>query len=518
MSVGQSLQQLGQQVGQQLAMREYQKQAASALPAMQQQYDSAFNKIKQGDTTGGYMDVLKTNMAFGSTQNPFLLPYINQASQFAEDAAKNVLSQGWQKIQAGSGAAGGGAMRSMPTTQELSDPNFQLEEDYINVGQGMPASQYRGSNLQGTPEQQAQQAEEQRISQTDPDAEAGRELMAMKQDEDVSFGFGTLSKFKPKDEVIHATREEIEKRKSLSPEERIDYNTQIAETAIDYQPPKGRKLQPFENIIGFENSISVEGPIAGGLKIKEIGEKYSEKSGKQVDRTMIPADDSDEKTFDATIFNLEKASNFVKRNPQLRKIIEVTGGDLTRIDIEDSGKGDRKVYKAFVDGVDMGELSTEDNFNEKAALELLIDAPYVLNRNGYKVIKGEKQDAQAATGEPRDAVKERFPVRDQSTQQGLPVVSQPAQASPQFSEENPYAASVSKAQTEPAARTRTQQRGPSLTAVKTDARKKLESIDQQFKSLDNLKTGRRAATASEKARRWEELNAEKKRLEGILAR
>jgi hypothetical protein len=115
MSVGQSLQQLGQQVGQQLAMREYQKQAASALPAMQQQYDAAFNKIKQGDTTGGYMDVLKTNMAFGATQNPFLLPYINQASQFAEDAAKNVLSQGWQTIQAGRAAGGG-----MPATAGMS--------------------------------------------------------------------------------------------------------------------------------------------------------------------------------------------------------------------------------------------------------------------------------------------------------------------------------------------------------------------------------------------------------------
>jgi hypothetical protein len=34
-AVGQSLMQLGQQVGQQLAMREYQKQATAALPAMQ---------------------------------------------------------------------------------------------------------------------------------------------------------------------------------------------------------------------------------------------------------------------------------------------------------------------------------------------------------------------------------------------------------------------------------------------------------------------------------------------------
>jgi hypothetical protein len=115
MSVGQSLAQLGQQVGQQLAMREYQKQAASALPAMQAEYESAFNKISQGDTAGGYMDVMKTNMNYGATQNPFLLPYISQASQFAESAAKNILSQGWQALQAGRSAGGG-----VPATAGMS--------------------------------------------------------------------------------------------------------------------------------------------------------------------------------------------------------------------------------------------------------------------------------------------------------------------------------------------------------------------------------------------------------------
>jgi hypothetical protein len=112
MSVGQSLAQLGQQVGQQLAQREYQRQAAEALPAMQESYRNAFGKIQQGDISGGYMDVLNTSMQFGSTQNPFLMGYIEQANKFAKEAGDATLSQAWQNIQRGgaAGAAMGGGM------------------------------------------------------------------------------------------------------------------------------------------------------------------------------------------------------------------------------------------------------------------------------------------------------------------------------------------------------------------------------------------------------------------------
>jgi hypothetical protein len=442
-------------------------------------------------------------MQFGSNQNPFLMGFIEQANKFAKEAGDVTLSQGWQNIQRG--RAAGDAMGDgpyIPTTEELENPNFRLD---TGVGGGIPASQYRGSNLQGTPEQQA---EEQRISQTDPDAEAGRELMAMKQDEDVSFGSETLSKYKPKDEVIDATREEIEKRKALSPEERIDYNTQIAEKAIDYQPPKGRKLEPFEGIIGFENAISIEGPIAGGLKVKEISEQFSEKTGQKVDRKMVPADDSDEKTFDATIFNLEKASNFVKRNPQLRKIIEVTGGDLTRIDIEDFGPKDRKGYKAFVDGVDMGELSTEDNFNEKAALELLIDAPYVLSRNGYKVINGEKQpQAEGA-----------------SVQQGMPAAQPPETREP-IAETEPLRQQLAAKQAEESKKTAAQ-RQKRVTEINKEIEKlqvgtidkptgitrmDIASIARPTESRTTTKTSKQIERDIAKI---EQLVAERDRLEG----
>ena len=105
MAVGQSLAQLGQQVGQQLAQREYQRQAAEALPAMQESYRKAFDKIQQNDISGGYMDVLNTSMQFGATQNPFLMGYIEQANKFAKEAGDARLSQEWQTIQRG-GATG----------------------------------------------------------------------------------------------------------------------------------------------------------------------------------------------------------------------------------------------------------------------------------------------------------------------------------------------------------------------------------------------------------------------------
>ena len=105
MSVGQSLQRLGQQVGQQLAQKEYQRQAAEALPAMQESYKQAFDKIQRGNISEGYMDVLNTGMQFGSNQNPFLMGFIEQANKFAKEAGDVTLSQGWQNIQRGGGAA-----------------------------------------------------------------------------------------------------------------------------------------------------------------------------------------------------------------------------------------------------------------------------------------------------------------------------------------------------------------------------------------------------------------------------
>jgi hypothetical protein len=110
-AVGQSLAQLGQQVGQQLAMREYQKQASAALPAMQQSYDEAFSKMGTANYLDGYKQLLQTNLQYGSTQNPFLAQYVEQANQ----TAKQLESAMWRQAQYGGrgGAAGGAGMPAM---------------------------------------------------------------------------------------------------------------------------------------------------------------------------------------------------------------------------------------------------------------------------------------------------------------------------------------------------------------------------------------------------------------------
>ena len=113
-AVGKSLIQLGQQVKEQLAMEEYQRQASAALPAMQQDYTNAFKKIEAGNIAEGYTDILNTSMQYGSTQNPFLMQQIEQANKMGKDAANVVISQGWQDIQRSQiMAKGAGGLPSM---------------------------------------------------------------------------------------------------------------------------------------------------------------------------------------------------------------------------------------------------------------------------------------------------------------------------------------------------------------------------------------------------------------------
>lgn len=83
--LSENLGRLGQQVGQQLAMREYQKQAAEALPAMQAAYKSAMDDVAAGQVTQGYRKFMDTQFQFGASQNPF----IAQANEAAGSIFQN---------------------------------------------------------------------------------------------------------------------------------------------------------------------------------------------------------------------------------------------------------------------------------------------------------------------------------------------------------------------------------------------------------------------------------------------
>jgi hypothetical protein len=97
---------LGQQVGQQLAMREYQKQAAEALPAMQAAYKSAMDDVAAGEVATGYQKFIDAQLQFGTSQNPFIADAANNVGGGFTNFVKILESQKQRQAQYGGGVAG----------------------------------------------------------------------------------------------------------------------------------------------------------------------------------------------------------------------------------------------------------------------------------------------------------------------------------------------------------------------------------------------------------------------------
>lgn len=422
-AVGQSLAQLGQQVGQQLAMREYQRQAAAALPAMQSSFQSALSKIQSGDVSDAYIDLLNTQMQFGSTTNPFIQSAMANFSDLALKAGEMKKSELFRQAQYGGGTGGGPrtipGMR-VPTAQELADPNYTPDttsfgftsSDVVRGGGGDMEARFVGTDMtQGTPEQRRMQAEADAEYRTyeDADRAAAAGLPAMDQQEGFSFGAGVLSQYRPEKQTIDRTKEEVISFKGLSREEKDAYKDQVIDTETEYTPPQGRVAQPFQGMIGFEDAQYIEGPAKGGFRVASIEEDYDEK-GQKITRKLEPANNDDVNTFNGFVANMDKTNRFVSRNPKLRKMLEAAGGNPNRIDISEQETDTGEIaYRATIDGQDYGTLSTAPDFNERLAIEFLQDAPAVIRRNGWRVIKGEapaEAPAPAAGG-----AGERFPVK-----------------------------------------------------------------------------------------------------------
>lgn len=427
--LAQNLSALGQQVGRQLAINQYQKDAAAVLPAMRESYKSAFNKMGQGKYADGYMELLNTNLQFGATTNPFIAQFAEQANQ----TAKQMESALWRQAQYGGGGAGGGprtipGMR-VPTAQELSDPNYTPDETVFDTtvtdvnGGGDMEARFVGTDMtQGTPAQRRMQAQVDQEYKTyqDADRAAAAGLPAMDQQEGFSFGAGVLSQYRPEKQTIDRTKEEVISFKGLSREEKDAYKEQVIATEAEYTPPQGRVAQPFQGMIGFEDAQYIEGPAKGGFRVASIEEDYDEK-GQKITRKLEPANNDDVNTFNGFVANMDKTNRFVSRNPKLRKMLEAAGGNPNRIDISEQETDTGEIaYRATIDGQDYGTLSTAPDFNERLAIEFLQDAPAVIRRNGWRVIKGE---APAEAPSPAaGGAGERFPVK----QGAAPAPAQPA--------------------------------------------------------------------------------------------
>jgi len=98
--LSENLGRLGQEVGNQLAMREYQKQAATELPVIQQQMQAALQDAGSGRSADAYSKLLPLISNPQYNQNPMLLPALEFAMKATKDESDNFLMK--QKTQQGS--------------------------------------------------------------------------------------------------------------------------------------------------------------------------------------------------------------------------------------------------------------------------------------------------------------------------------------------------------------------------------------------------------------------------------
>lgn len=138
--LSENLGRLGQQVGQQLAMREYQKQAAESLPIIQEQMTKSLQLAGAGKSAEAYSSLvpLITNPSF--QQNPYTLPVINTMVGLVEKTATDNYKRSLMNMQYGGGSAAGGGGPRMPQGPAAffnQSSQTNTETNYSGEGEGM---------------------------------------------------------------------------------------------------------------------------------------------------------------------------------------------------------------------------------------------------------------------------------------------------------------------------------------------------------------------------------------------
>jgi hypothetical protein len=501
MSVGQSLQRLGQQVGQQLAQKEYQRQAAEALPAMQESYKQAFEKIQRGDISEGYMDVLNTGMQFGSNQNPFLMGFIEQANKFAKEAGDVTLSQGWQNIQRGGGAAaamGDGAY--VPSTQELLSGTYTQTPTATSI----PAMRGAGGgfSFDGDTQDSIDQDAFNNLPQEEPDLGAPISEFPQGVREGFSFGGGAYSgpsKYQPPQRIIEESAASINKYASGTTSDKREFNRKNSVSSYAGEPIS------LQGIIGFDNTFVTPPEEILGEKGRSAQKKYTSKGEEATLKIDTGVTNQDEiNAFNAAIQNARYASQFVKSNRDLSGIAEAVNNDWTRVKTDRSTRNNETTFTASIDNGDPIQLDEE----EYKQLTILTAAlPAVLEQYGSKYIE-QPQPAPAGA----------------SVQQGMPAAQLPETREP-IAETEPLRQQLAAKQAEESKKTAAQ-RQKRVTEINKEIEKlqvgtidkptgitrmDIASIARPTESRTTTKTSKQIERDIAKI---EQLVAERDRLEG----
>lgn len=433
--VADSLAKIGDNVSKVLADREQQKQAQEMLPMFQQSMQDAMINANKGDAGLAYSKLMPFITNPATANNPYTFPAIKNALTLIESAAqqsaRNIQVQAYRDRSSGGGGGGGGF--EVPTFEEMNDSrggsisemnqpeNNSTQDSFDPNAGGLSAYliEEDGGNL--------------------PTDEERGFSASLNQDNPFGFGFktGERSMYVADEESRNKAVGAIQAYKGYDPSQKTKVVDSITDTSN--QPPDGSI--PI-NIPGL-GAGRLEGPsMEAKQKVTETtrSQKFTQKSGLEREQTEKSEPDFNEsqKTWQAFSQNIGVASSMFKRSEQLRKIMEMAGGDTTQITTDDDVIIDEEgkrvpVKRVFVKGQDAGELSTERpmgadgkpdprRMSEAEAVETIIDAPGVIKDFGWKFYpeKGKQPTAEAPA----------------PTQGGLPAVQPPPTAAmPEIPEE-----------------------------------------------------------------------------------
>ena len=407
---------LGREVGNQLALQQYQKQAAEALPAMQAAYRSAMDDVSRGSVSEGYQKFIDAQLQFGTSQNPFIADTANNIGGEFTNFVKVLESQKQRQAQYG----GGGPVYKVPSMDELRSgqtipttavlPVMEAGMEEGGQPDGQPEAYLNplaDQPLQGTPEQRAMQE----ADRLDQEAAANLPKQEPSQGEnpfDVGFKTGSVSRYVAPEKYRKMTTDAFITAVKATPEQRKATIKSITEETevIPENAYRG-------NIPGFGDGYIV-GPsmeVRQEVKERQVKEKFTPEA-REAERTetMGPAELTEaQQTFKEFTRTMGVASGMFRYNKQLAQIMEAAGGDPTKIqtqeDEEETEDGQiRKVTRAFVNDQDLGILSEERPLgedgkpdprylSEAGAVRTMISLPETIARFGGKFIPIKKPAA-----------------------------------------------------------------------------------------------------------------------------
>ena len=437
-ALSQSLAQLGQQVGQQLANREYQRQAQAELPYMQEAMNRAMEKVQTGNIAEGYREML-TMMPWNSTN-----PYLQQTAQgmmgLLDKASEFEYKTRLMKSQYGGG--------ERPSITNIIDAMNQgdVGEDYVETDMGQPAAvgpanamrlrgaeqasgfpamqdQYAGAAaagqpfpfksareessqamgmgqqpLQGTPEQQAMQAQDMNAYLVEPALppwESEKTLAKGPVAEKTPPPIDITKKFiKYTDQFAKMPiREQIEDRDKSS----IMFRTQGALDKYIGEKKEGRQILD----VAPQSSLAVPGVI--GVELPDEISKFVLAGATVGNKTSYRIDEKTKGSAKAKaavdwLNTWQETAVDLESSPEIRNLFEQAGNDALNIDASTKPRrtGSDEYTLQVRDNPNTAIKVDKDTFNK---VQILRTQTAAAKTHGAKFIRVEQPKSQIKTQE-----------------------------------------------------------------------------------------------------------------------